>query len=242
VIEPVVTAILNRRVFCASLALAGCVRPDDGRLGHVLYVLIDMSGSYISHAQGAVQMLGSLLLHIRGGDRVVVAVIQSCSFADSGVIAQATFDAEQITRNEQVTTLFTQVSSFVANPTSVAGFEDGEFLRYTDIRGAFLEASQSLQQFQARRKVLVVMSDLVETPTARCAWPGDESIQLGGAQVLLTEITRTEEDRANPEQYGQRLERWRSWLVARSGVPTFEQSGADVVRLVERWRSEEAAA
>jgi len=188
--------------------LSGCIERND----RAVYLLVDVSGSYHRQLAKSADAAGFVLASLRPGDWVALAKIGSRSFSDREVLFRLRLSDRPSEANAQKIALKKAIDRLRRTPRSA----------HTDIRGAIMQAADALQHTQARRKLLVIFSDLAED------LPKDVRRQgalppLQGIDVLAVNVTKLWRDNRDPSRYFRRLERWRRY---------FEQAGAASFRIL----------
>jgi hypothetical protein len=214
----------RRALVLGALGAAACRRQ---LRNYNICVLLDISGSYAEEARRAVPSIGVIINSMQSNDRLTVGTIQTCSFSNDGVIVDRTFPAapEEVFRSR--VQVFQRIQSFFRNPDIATD--------YTDIRGGVLFSAQTLTGAEALRRVLIIASDLVETPSPGCGAPS--SIRLDGIDVIFASVTRTEADRRSPDAYAERIAFWEDWArgCGAASVQTAPRV-SDAANVVLEWR------
>lgn len=187
-----------------SLVLSGC-EPSTPK-NKAVYFLMDTSGSYVKELPKAQKLSHFLLTQVNGGDFMAIAHIDSASFSDNNLIAQAQLDSRPSTSSQQKYQIKHQVDEFVKQQTQGSS--------YTDVSGAMLLASHYLQQAAAQQKILIVFSDFEED--LNHGFHRNLSMDMANIHVIAVNVTKLHADNRNPQRYLNRLHEWQS-KVEQSG-------------------------
>lgn len=192
----------DRRRLCGALLLApvaltvGCADPR--ARSTAVYMLVDMSGTYVKELDKAQQVVAFLLGTMNAGDSLAVARVKSRSFSEKEIIAKATFDKDPIAANtqkrqfkEQVTTQLSQV---------------GKGSTYTDLTGGVLQAAEYLRETGAGRQYILLFSDMQEELDKQTT--RDVPLDLKGIRVVAINVTKLDTDNMDPNKYLGRLQWW----------------------------------
>lgn len=197
-----------------SLTLSGCSEPQPRN--KAVYMLVDISGSYIKELEKAKKLTGYLLTQLDSGDSITLSTIDSKSFTQKNTIGQVTFDDRPSLVNQQKLQMQHLMEDFTERRTQGSA--------YTDISGGVIQAAQQLNNTDAGEKYLILFSDLAED------LPHDHtrnlSIKLDGIHVVAVNVTKLSTDNLNPQDYVARLDGWQSAI----------ESGGGHWRLVNDWK------
>lgn len=194
-----VTAVL------LSVLLVGCGQPtNDSRAA---FVLLDISGSYAAERDQARRLTNYLLAELDTGDSLAVGFIDNSSFTERNIIAQVTFDERPSVANQQKRILQQRVTGFMEN------FQTPSY--HSDITGGVLLARDYLEEVDAGRKHLFLLSDLHEDVPSRLE--RDVKLNLSDVEVVALNVKRQRSDNNNPREYKQRLASWEKRIEESGG-------------------------
>lgn len=197
--------ILSFPVLLISLLLSACSPTQPSN--KALYFLMDTSGSYVTELPKAQKISHFLLTQVDSGDFMAVAHIDSASFSDNNLIAQAQFDTRPSTANQQKHQLKQQVDEFVRQAQKGS--------RYTDISGALLLASYYLQQTPTSSKYLIVFSDFEED--LNHDFHRNFSMDMANIHVIAVNVTKLNADNRDPQRYLNRIQSWQTKVEQAGG-------------------------
>ena len=180
----------------ALLSLTACTeqKPSTG-----VYLLLDTSGTYTKELKKAQQVIHYYLGNLNPGDSFAVARIDSGSFSEKDIIANATFDLRPSRANEQKRAFADTINTFVNSVESSA---------YTDISGGMLQASEYLNEVGAQRKIILVFSDLKEELPK--GYKRDFTLSLPEYEVIALNVTKLRSDNRDPKEYIERMSKWKT--------------------------------
>lgn len=208
-----VNLLLTALLMPLSLALSGCSEPQPRN--KAVYMLVDVSGSYVKELDKAQKLTGYLLTQLDSGDSITLSTIDSKSFTQKNTIGQITFDDRPSLVNQQKLQMQHLMEDFTKRRTHGSA--------YTDISGGVLQAAQFLHNTPAGEKYLILFSDLAED------LPHDHtrnlSIKLDGINVVAVNVTKLSTDNLNPQNYIARIDGWQNLV----------ESGGGHWRLVNDW-------
>lgn len=208
------TQVMTALLLPLSLVLSGCSEPQPRN--KAVYMLVDISGSYIKELEKAEKLSSYLLNQLDSGDSIALATIDSKSFTQKNMIAQTTFEDRPSMVNQQKQQVQHLMQDFRKRRTHGSA--------YTDISGGVLQAAQHLQNTQAGEKYLILFSDLAEDlPHDHTR---DFSIKLDGINVVAINVTKLSTDNLNPQDYVTRISDWKDKV---------EDSGGQW-RLINDWQ------
>jgi hypothetical protein len=176
-------------------SISGC--GDSRSNAHAVYMLIDISGSYVREAGKAQVIVNYLLGNLNPGDSLAVARLDSRSFSEKDIIAKATFDARPSQSNAQKRAFRDRID---ASLKTVKGSG------YSDVTGALLQAAEFLNETGAGNKTIVIFSDMQEEldkVTIR-----DVPMNLKNIRVVAVNVVKLKTDNIDPRRYFGRLEAW----------------------------------
>lgn len=209
------TAMARAAAVFLALATVSC---EAGLPTRDVYVLLDVSASYYPRLVKASDDLKYVVLGLRPSDSLVVAYIQSCSFADDAKILDVELDPRESSLNRQKPRVMQALKSAIAGVEKTSN---------TDITGAIVLAAQHMQPSRSRRKALIILSDMKEDLPPDCSRPAAfDADLLKGVTVILANVGRSADDNADLTKYTDRVRFWTDKLSA---------AGADV-RVVNNMR------
>lgn len=192
--------------FCALLLLSGCSGGDDGVFNRGIYLLVDTSGTYTKEIEKAQQIINYTLAKLYAGDSFAVASIDTGSFSEKDIVAKATFDDRPSKANQQKRSFQEQVSRYVKGIKSSP---------YTDITGGVLQATEFLNEKNAREKTIMIFSDLKED--LKEGYIRDIPLSLDGFDVVALNVTKLRSDNLDPREYMDRLGYWEDRVESGGG-------------------------
>lgn len=200
-----VTQLVTALLLPLSLVLSGCSEPQPRN--KAVYMLVDISGSYIKELEKAEKLSSYLLNQLDSGDSIAFATIDSRSFTQKNIIAQTTFDDRPSMVNQQKQQVHQLMQDFRKRRTQGSA--------YTDISGGVLQAAQHLQNTPAGEKYLILFSDLAED--LQNDHTRDFSIKLDGINVVAINVTKLSTDNLNPQDYVTRITGWQDKIEHNGG-------------------------
>ena len=190
--------------------IAACSSDEEGPTGHGhgVYMLIDTSGTYTRELEKAQQIINVTLSRLYPGDSFAVARIDTGSFSERDIVAKVSFDDRPSMANHQKRLFKEEIDKFVrtVRPSS-----------YTDITGGLLQAIEYLNEKGAKRKTVLIFSDLKEELDKGYV---RDSIQfkLKHFDVIALNVTKLQSDNINPQEYLSRVEDWQARVESGGGT------------------------
>jgi len=191
---------------CVLLLLSGCSGGDDGVFNRGIYLLVDTSGTYTKEIEKAQQIINYTLAKLYSGDSFAVASIDTGSFSEKDIVAKATFDDRPSKANQQKRSFQEQVTRYVKGIQSSP---------YTDITGGVLQATEFLNEKNAREKTIMIFSDLKED--LKDGYIRDIPLSLQGFDVVALNVTKLRSDNLDPREYMDRLGYWEDRVESGGG-------------------------
>lgn len=190
---------MRRWLLLAALAfaMAGCTPPSPHNTG--VYILVDTSGSYDRNVRKAEQIVLYALSRLQSEDSIAVACINTGSFTEKDIIAEATFDDRPSTADRQKRAFATRVEKFLDHSTPAP---------YTDITGGLLQAIEFLDEKDPQRKEILIFSDMKQDLAK--GYVRNIPLDLKGIDVVALNVTKLRSDNFDPRLYLGRLDQWRS--------------------------------
>ncbi|MEK6748811.1 MAG: vWA domain-containing protein [Pseudomonadota bacterium] len=164
-----------------------------------VYLLVDTSGTYTKELAKAQGIVNYLLATLNTGDSLGVARIDSGSFTEKNIINKVTFDARPSFANDQKRAFKRAIDDYVASVTKGSD--------HTDITGGILQATQYLNETGAKKKYILVFSDLEED--LKEGQVRDFPLELMGIQIVAVNVTKLRSDNIDPRDYLNRVEQWK---------------------------------
>ena len=191
-----------------STSLISCV--DDKNYSRAVYMLVDVSGTYVKEIHHATKIIQILVTKMDPGDTFMLGRIDSDSFSEKDVIVNVTFDRRTSSANQQKIVTIKKVNQFAQHVKSS---------RYTDITGGVLQAIEYLNRSGAGRKTLIIFSDLQEE--VRKNQFRNVKLKFNGIRVISINVKKLASDSRDPRKYYKRLAYWEKrvkdgkgkWLV-----------------------------
>ena len=182
-------ALQGLRLATAALAgalLVGCGEPTNHN--RAAFVLIDISNSYAAEREQARRLTNYLLAELNAGDSLAVGFIDNSSFTERNIIAQVTFDGRPSVAGDQKRAFQRRVNTFMEQ------FQTPSY--HSDITGGVLLARDYLEQTEAGRQQLFLLSDLIEDVPPRLE--RDMKLSLSDVEVVAVNVKRQRSDNENP--------------------------------------------
>jgi len=170
-------------------------------------VLIDISGEYAAEVEKARQVTSYLLASLEPGDSIAIAFIDNTSYSDRNFIARADFDHRPSVANDQKRKVRAELDAFLER-FSVPSY-------HSDLTGGVLLGRDFLQRIEAGAKQLFLLSDLDEDLMPHL--DRDEPLELDGIEVIAVNVIRRDSDNVDPENYRQRVARWKQRVQKEGG-------------------------
>jgi hypothetical protein len=188
-----------------TILVSACDRGPSGR--QAVFLLVDTSGTYTEELGKAQKIVNYLLGTLESGDSLAVARIDSGSFSEKDLIHKMTFDLRPSVANNQKRMFKQAMDNFVGT------LKNGS--SHTDISGAVLQATEYLNETQAKNKTVMIFSDLEEDlPKGHIR---DFKLDLDGIDVVALNVTKLRSDNLDPRDYLNRLEHWQSRILEGNG-------------------------
>lgn len=182
--------------FLLAACLVACQgQPVDYRRS--VYLLVDISGTYLTEIHEAERVVRALLADLKPGDSFTLAQIDSDSFSEKKVIVNITFNRSSSTANQEKLVVARKVSEFVKKAKSS---------RYSDITGGILQGVEYLNRTSSGRKFMIVISDLKEE--LRREQIRNVPIDFTGIHVISMNVVKLKADARDPRSYYNRLKYW----------------------------------
>jgi hypothetical protein len=176
--------------------LAGCGDPPNNT--RAAFVLIDISSGYAGEMEKARTVTNYLLASMNSGDSIAIAFIDNSSFSERNMIARTTFDHRPSVTHQQKREVRALLDEFM-----------GRFRvpsHHSDITGGVLLAAAHLDELNAGKSYLFILSDLQEDLPP---WlKRDMLVPLIDVQVVAVNVKRQRSDNHDPQAYQQRLAQW----------------------------------
>lgn len=188
-----------------SLLLFGCGEPTNNN--RAAFVLLDISGSYAAERDQARRLTNYLLAELETGDSLAVGFIDNRSFTERNIIAQVTFDERPSVASQQKRMFQRRVAGFMEN------FQTPSY--HSDITGGVLLARDYLEEVDAGRKHLFMLSDLHEDLAPNLN--RDVKLNLSDVEVVALNVKRQRTDNRDPLEYEQRLASWEQRVEENGG-------------------------
>ena len=188
-----------------SLLLFGC--GEQANHNRAAFVLLDISGSYAAERDQARRLTNYLLSELETGDSLAFGFIDNSSFTERNIIAQVTFDERPSVASQQKRIFQRRVTGFMKN------FQTPSY--HSDITGGVLLARDYLEEVDAGRKHLFLLSDLHEDVPPRLE--RDMKLNLSDVQVVALNVKRQRSDNEDPTEYQQRLASWEKRVEQNGG-------------------------
>lgn len=185
------------------LPSASCT--DTRSRARAVFVLLDVSGTYVEEIQKAQRIVDYLLAVLNPGDSLAVARIDSASFSEKDIIASVTFSSRPSMANSEKRAYRLALDKF-ARKVKRSG--------NTDISGAMLQALGYLDETGAHNRYLFVFSDLQEDLKRGHIRQWDWN--FNNTHVVAVNVTKLASDNIDPRAYLDRVAAWQA-KVEKSG-------------------------
>lgn len=187
------------------MSLLACQGNTSGQ--NAVFLLVDTSGTYTEELGKAQKIVNYLLGTLESGDSLAVARIDSGSFSEKDLVQKMTFDLRPSIANDQKRIFKQSMDEFVKSLNKGSA--------HTDISGAVLQATEYLNETDARSKTVMIFSDLEEDlPKGHIR---DFPIMFDGIEVVAINVTKLRSDNVDPREYLERLQTWQSKVVQGKG-------------------------
>ena len=87
--------------------------------------------------------------------------------------------------------------------------------QYTDVTGGVLQAAEFLNETGARKKIILIFSDLKEE--LKPGYVRDFDFTIGHIKVIVLNVTKLLSDNIDPREYLERLLRWQKKIERAGG-------------------------
>jgi hypothetical protein len=176
--------------------LAGCGEPPNNT--RAAFVLIDISSGYAAEMEKARTLTNYLLAGMNSGDSIAIAFIDNSSFSERNMIARTTFDHRPSVTHQQKREVRVLLDTFMERFRVPS--------HHSDITGGVLLAAAHLDELNAGKSYLFILSDLHEDLPP---WlKRDMPVPLIDVQVVAVNVKRQRSDNHDPQAYQQRLAQW----------------------------------
>ncbi|MSQ58089.1 MAG: VWA domain-containing protein [Betaproteobacteria bacterium] len=165
-----------------------------------IYMLVDTSGTYAKEVGKAELVIRYILGNLNPGDTFAVGRVKSRSFSEKDIVAKVSLSKDPLQANAQKKAFSEQIAKFSKATSGNQGS------RYTDITGGVLQAAEFLNEAGARRKTIVIFSDMQEDLDQQTV--RDFPIKLNGIGLVALNVTKLSADNMDPRRYLERIERW----------------------------------
>jgi len=198
--------ILSSTLFLfIALALSSCEPAKN--YARAVYMLIDVSGTYVKEIGQANRIIRILVTKLDPGDTFMLGRIDSNSFSEKDVIVNVKFDRRSTTANAQKIATIKKVDRFSKEVKSS---------RYTDITGGILQAIEYLNRTKAGRKTLIIFSDLKEEIKSNQI--RNVKLNFKGIRVISVNVKKLKSDALDPTRYYKRLKFWEKRVTSGNGI------------------------
>jgi hypothetical protein len=188
-------AIIGVLIVAALFCMSSCT--DSKNHAHAIFMLIDVSGTYAQEVGKAENVVSYLLGELQAGDSLMLSGINSRSFSEKLIIANATFDSRPSKRNAQKKMVSAAMQEFVSKKESSS---------YTDITGAMIQATSYLNETGCKHMTILIFSDMQEDLDKKTI--RDFPIDMQGIKVVALNVTKLRSDNIDPRLYLDRLKWW----------------------------------
>lgn len=219
----------SMRALAASLlflatSLSSCGVVSTVQTDRDIYYLVDISKSYQVYSERSLERLRKTLGALRPGDKMTIGKIENCSYSDDSLLLPTHVLGGRITdANRDREWLGSQIDKIRGTLVPTPN---------TDIKGAFLMASQHFKRSRSGYKILVLFSDLRDDPQPGCSRDADKLIDLAGVVVVLADVSISAADQSDPQGRANRLKYWRSFATEHGAAGVEEVTGVYEVQSV----------
>jgi hypothetical protein len=165
-----------------------------------VYMLVDTSGTYAKEVAKAQLVIRYILGNLNPGDTLAVGQVKSRSFTEKDIVAKVSLSKDPLQANAQKKMFSEQIAKFAKSTAGNSGS------KYTDITGGVLQAAEFLNEAGARRKTIIIFSDMQEDLDQQTV--RDFPIKLDGIGLVALNVTKLSADNEDPRRYLDRLQRW----------------------------------
>ncbi len=214
--EPEIMTLYDRRAVLPMLAAtplltAGC--ESGAAASRTIYVLLDVSGTYFRELNQCIDGIKRLVGALNPLDAMVLARIGTCSFSDRSILLRFRLPDRPTAAAQAKRTIASDLDGIARRE---------QMTNYTDIVGAVYQAAAELGSSSARRRYLVMYTDLVQDLAPNCRAGRRDLPDMSGITVIAANvITR---GNADPQTYFDRVKSWeerfrdagaQDWIVER---------------------------
>lgn len=198
---------MMRILLTLVVVLLGSTSCTDTRShARAVFVLLDISGTYVNEIDKARRIVDYLLAVLGPGDSLAVARIDSASFSEKDIVASITFSDRPSMANAEKRAYRAAVDQF-AQTVRQSG--------HTDISGAMLQGLEYLEESGAGTRYLFVFSDLQEDlkndHVRQWTW------NFHDTHVVAINVTKLDSDNRDPREYLSRVTDWREKVESGGG-------------------------
>lgn len=202
----------------AAAMLSGCGLVTS--TNRAVFVLFDVSGTYAKAVPSAARSAGLLVSEMQPGDWIGVGQITSCSFSDKEIIVEERLPETPSLASNSKRMLLAKLKTYS---------EGVKASKFTDIRGALVQASAELRQRTETGRTIVVFSDMIEDHAKKCD-TSKAPLDLKGITVVASNVIKS--DPANPQKYFDNLSAWQKTVTDAGGVWRTANSPNELPKLV----------
>lgn len=188
----------------ATFAIWGCA--DSRTHARAVFVLMDVSGTYVNEIDKAQRFIDYVLAVLNPGDALAVARIDSASFSEKDVVASVTFSDRPSLANAEKRAYRATIDQFAKTVKQSS---------HTDISGAMLQALAFLDEAGAGNRYLFVFSDLREDLKKDHVRKWDWNFR--DTHVVAVNVTKLDSDNRDPREYLSRVAAWQEKVESSGG-------------------------
>jgi hypothetical protein len=217
------TAIITCLVLLMSFPAQAAPLDEGQDCRRIIYVLLDISGSYTEVRPQAIDDLKEIVATLRAGDCFILKAISAESFSDSNslLVLKLPTSSRPIDLGYQRRLNYAKSQAI----TQMEGLKSRPRSRYTDLWCSIFLSSKVLQNSSCE-KHLVIFSDLKDNCRKRAC----KDFRLDGVEVSVRRIPRSRDD--DPFAFEKRIRQWVQ-VFKQAGVAGMSFSDTDGLPLLE---------
>jgi hypothetical protein len=171
-----------------------------------VFFIFDASGTYAKAVPSAAQLASLTIAQLQPGDWIGASQISSCSFSDKEMILQQQLPETPSRAAEAQREVFTDLKTYS---------EGVKATKFTDIRGALVQAAFELKQRPEQERFIVVFSDMIEDFAPDCD-TSKATLNLEGIHVIAANVIKSKP--SDPDSYMANLAAWEKAVTDAGGT------------------------
>jgi hypothetical protein len=211
-------ALLGAACAVAIAALSACGLVTS--TSRSIFMVSDVSGTYVKAVPDATKYASLTIAEMQPGDWVGASQISACSFSEKEIFMQRQLPQTPSLATRAKRELFTQLQNYAGQVKSA---------KYTDIRGALVQAAFELKQRSENSRYIILFSDMLEDYGKNCD-TSKTKLDLTGIHVIAANVIKS--DPANPDKYFDTLKKWEATVVTAGGTWSLVSSPDQLPKLV----------